>query len=272
MSRLAGRTRAAHRRWSRFGALPLAVGLLALATAWAAEEAVRLSFAPPVSAEGSPPGWKPLTFEKIPAHTRYRVVPDGGGYALRAESRAAASGMIRPLDLDARTYRVITWRWKVENLLARADARRKEGDDYPARVYVAFRYDPDTASFWERTTYGAARLLYGEYPPKGVINYIWDNRLPVGSMLDNAYTDRAKMVVVESGPDKVGRWVEVERDLYEDYRRLFGSEPPRIAGVAVMTDTDNTGESAVAYYGEIVLRAARGIGSGNRNTSDNGAS
>ncbi len=70
--------------------------------------------------------------------------------------------------------------------------------------------------------------------------------------------DRAKMIVVESGPANVGRWVDVERNLYEDYRRLFGGEPPRIVGVAVMTDTDNTGESAVAYYGEIVLRAGRG--------------
>jgi hypothetical protein len=241
---------------------PARLGLLACLTllgtvGGAGEEAVRLRFEPPGAGQEHPSGWRPLRFDKIPAQTRYTVVHDGGGPVLRAESHASASGMIHPLDLDPRVYRVIEWRWKVENLLEKADARRKEGDDYPARVYVAFRYDPTAASFWERTIYGAAKLLYGDYPPKVVINYVWDNRLPAGTTLDNAYTDRAKMVVVESGPANVGRWVSVERDLYEDYRRLVGGEPWRLAGVAVMTDTDNTGERAVAYYGEIVLRARR---------------
>jgi hypothetical protein len=63
--------------------------------------------------------------------------------------------------------------------------------------------------------------------------------------------------VVRSGPAEVGQWLTEERDLYEDYLRLFGQEPPRIAGIAVMTDTDNTGESAVAYYDDIVLRPRR---------------
>ena len=64
------------------------------------------------------------------------------------------------------------------------------------------------------------------------------------------------MIVVESGTALVGRWVDEERDLYADYRRLFAVEPPPIEGIAVMTDTDDTGERAVAYYGTIALRAA----------------
>ena len=145
----------------------------------------------------------------------------------------------------------------MENILQKGDERRKEGDDYAARVYVAFQYDPNIATVWERTRYGAYRLLYGEYPPKAVINYIWANRLPRDAAIDNAFTDRAKMIAVRSGPSDVGRWHEEERNVFEDYRRLFGQEPPRIAGIAVMTDTDNTGESAVAYYDRIALRPAR---------------
>lgn len=120
---------------------------------------------------------------------------------------------------------------------------------------VAFRFDPQAASLWEKTRYGVYKLLYGEYPPKHVINYIWANRLPKGTAIDNAYTDRAKMIAVESGSEEVGRWLLEERNLYEDYKRLFGEEPPRIAGIALMTDTDNTGESAVAYYDDIALRS-----------------
>ena len=62
------------------------------------------------------------------------------------------------------------------------------------------------------------------------------------------------MIVVESGPAKLNTWITEERNVYEDYKRAFGEEPPMISGVAIMTDTDNTGESAEAYYGDIVLK------------------
>jgi hypothetical protein len=88
------------------------------------------------------------------------------------------------------------------------------------------------------------------------INYVWTTALPEGTVLDNAYTDRAKIVVVRSGPAQVGRWVTESRDVYEDYRRVVGGEPPPIEGIALMTDTDDTGERAVAYYADIALRPA----------------
>jgi len=238
-------------------ALILAVGIAA--AAWAAGEEIVLlgRLDPPVAPGALPEGWKPLTFKNITATTRYSIAQDGIGFVLKAESRAAASGLYRPVDLDPSVYRVIAWRWKVENILAKGDERRKEGDDYAARIYVAFRYDPEAATLWEKTRYGAYKLFSGEYPPQAVINYIWANRLPKGAAIDNAFTERAKMIAVRSGPQEIGRWLSEERNLYEDYRRLFGQEPPRIAGVALMTDTDNTGESAVAYYDQITIRPAQ---------------
>ncbi len=74
-------------------------------------------------------------------------------------------------------------------------------------------------------------------------------------MVPNPYTDRVQMIVVESGEAKVGQWVTESRNLYEDYQKAFGDDPPMISGVAVMTDTDNTGESAVAYFGDITFNA-----------------
>lgn len=221
-----------------------------------AEPDVVMRFAPPVAPGGPPAGWEAVTFRRVERHTRYTVFADGDGHALRAESDRSASGLYWPLDLDARVYRRLEWRWKIERVLEKADARTRAGDDYPARVYVAFRFDPATATTWERLRYGAIKLIYGRYPPKHVVNYVWDNRLPAGTSLDNAYTDRAKMIVVQSGRARVGEWVTEERDVYADYRRLFAVDPPPIAGVAVMTDTDDTGERAVAYYGALTLRAA----------------
>jgi hypothetical protein len=232
-----------------------AFSLYAVALGLGGELLVVDRFGPPTDPEGLPHGWTSLTFRKIPAKTRYTVIQEGDNYIVKAESHASASGLYKGLDLDPKVYRIISWRWKVDNILTKGDARRKEGDDYPARVYVAFQYDARNATLWERTSYGAYKLIYGEYPPKRVINYIWDNRLPKGTAIDNAYTDQAKMIAVESGAENVGRWVLEERNLYADYKRLFGAEPPRIAGIAVMTDTDNTGESAVAYYDDIVLQS-----------------
>ena len=248
----------ARRRMAAFlAALILVAGIAT--TLFAAEGEVLLlgRLTPPAGPDGLPDGWKPLVFKKIPATTRYSIIPDGNGFVLKADSRAAASGLYRPVDLAPTAYPILSWRWKVENVLMNGDARRKEGDDYAARIYVAFQYDPEAATLWEKTRYGAYKLIYGEYPPKVVINYIWANRLPKGAAIDNAFTDRAKMIAVRSGPEEIGRWLSEERNVYEDYRRLFGQEPPRIAGVAVMTDTDNTGESAVAYYDQIALRPAR---------------
>ena len=207
-----------------------------------------------------PPLWTPLTFRNAEARTRYSLVTDAGVTVLKAESSRAASGLIRRFDdrpVDLRQTPILRWRWKVANLIKGADIATKDGDDYPARVYVTFRYDPERAGTGMRVQYGVARALYGEYPPHAGINYVWDARAPAGTMVRNAYTSRAMMFVVESGARRVGEWVEVERNVYEDYKSAFKEEPPPVSGVAVMTDTDQTGETAVAFYGDIELRALR---------------
>jgi hypothetical protein len=236
----------------------LLLGLGAVAAAALAAAPVRLVFAPPPEPGAPPPGWEALTFPRVSRHTRYTVVREGEGFVLRAESEAAASALYHPLDLDPKVYRVLSWRWKVDAVLDRSDPRKKSGDDYAARVYVAFRYDPATASTWERARYGALRLFYGRYPPGLVLNYVWESRLPVGTVLDNAYSARARMVVARSGAAEAGRWVTERHDVYADYRRIIGGEPPRIVGVALMTDTDDTGERAVAFYDAITLEPGGG--------------
>jgi hypothetical protein len=85
------------------------------------------------------------------------------------------------------------------------------------------------------------------------INYIWANKLAKGKSAPNAYVSNAMMVAVESGEDMAGQWLAEERDLFADYRHLFGTDPPEAGAIAIMTDTDNTGGSADAWYGEISL-------------------
>ena len=159
---------------------------------------------------------------------------------MKATADASASGLIHPVHADPRRTPVLRWRWKVENLLAKADVTSKQGDDYPARIYVAFAYDPSRASLGQRIKYAAARLIYGEYPPHSGLNYIWESKAPVGTVVPNPFIDRVRMIVVDSGPAHIGQWVEHERNVYEDYKQAFGEEPPMISGIAIMTDADNT--------------------------------
>jgi len=205
-----------------------------------------------------PAGWKPLTFKKIERHTEYRLVKDEGRTAVRATSRAASSGLTRAIRINPQDYPIVQWSWKVANVLQKGDVTTKAGDDYPARLYITFEYDAGRIGVLKKAQYEVLRLLYGEYPPLGAINYIWESQAPVGTMQPNAYTDRVVMIVVESGRARLNAWVSEERNVYEDYRKAFGMDPPMVSGVAIMTDTDDTGEAATAYYGDIVFKKASG--------------
>lgn len=200
-----------------------------------------------------PENWKPLTFPKIKRHTNYTLIREGDAVVVKAVSEASSSGLTRDITIDPKEYPVVQWRWKVGNLLTTSDVTRKDGDDYPARLYITFAYDSSKVSLFEKTKYEAARLLYGQYPPLGALNYIWDTKAAKGTIVPNPYTSRAMMIVVESGAADVNRWITEERNVYEDYKAAFGEEPPLISGVAIMTDTDNTGEAATAFYGDIVF-------------------
>jgi hypothetical protein len=203
--------------------------------------------------QAMPDGWKPLTFKKIPKHTSYEVVKDGGVTIVKAVSEASASGLIKPVMIDPKEFPIVQWRWKVENVLKNSDVSRKDGDDYSARLYITFEYDPDKVSLGKKLKFRAGRALFGDIPI-AALNYIWETKTPVGTIVENAYTDFAKMVIVESGTQKVGMWIDEERNIYEDYKKAFGEEPPMINGVAIMSDTDNTKEQATAYYGDIVFQ------------------
>ena len=231
--------------------------LMAL-SAWAQGAAVLnvATFSANQAGPGLPEGWTPLTFKKVPTLTSYELVKDGETVVVKAVSQASASGLTKAVSIDPKEFPIVHWRWKVDNLLSRSDVTRKDGDDYPARLYITFAYDSDKVSFGRKLKYKAGRAIFGDIPI-AALNYIWDGRTPVGTIVENAYTDFAQMIVVESGPQKVGMWVEESRNIYDDYQKAFGEEPPMINGVAIMSDTDNTKESATAYYGDIQFLRAK---------------
>ncbi|MFO1412926.1 MAG: DUF3047 domain-containing protein [Burkholderiales bacterium] len=229
--------------------------LAATATfAFAAGPALLAPFSEATPGGALPAGWTPLTFPNIARHTQYTLVRDEAGtVVVQAYAQDSASGLVHKLDVPAADRPRLAWRWKAAQVVADGDVTRRDGDDYPTRVYVTFRYTPERLSGWQRLRYAALRALYGEYPPHAGLTYVWDARAPRGTVVPSAYTDRVRMIVVESGTANLGRWLAYERDVVADYRAAFGEDPPPISGVAIMTDTDNTGATVTAWYGDVAL-------------------
>jgi len=207
----------------------LLTGFLREAKSQSAIEAMPFSSLKP---GGALPDWlKPLTFRNRPRHNEFALVADEGSTVLRVRSNAATSGLARELAVDPARTPILAWRWKVMNLIAKSDMATKEGDDYPARLYLSF----------ERN--------------RRALCYVWDSRLAAGTMLPNPYTGRVRMVVAESGAARLGRWVAHERDWAADFRRAFGTDVPAAESVIVSADTDNTGESVESYFGDVSFRS-----------------
>ena len=200
-----------------------------------------------------PADWQLLTFPGIETHTQYRLIRDQDALVVQAQSQAAAAGLIRYLKFDVQHHDWLSWRWKITHVLKKGDLHRKQGDDYPARIYVAFEFEPQRASWWQRMVHAAAGASAGRELPGTTLSYIWANRAARGTLADNPFTDQVKMIVLQSGNARANQWISEKRNIVQDYRQAFGHDPPPAMGIAIMTDTDNTGESATAYYGDITL-------------------
>ncbi len=167
-------------------------------------------------------------------NTRYEVCELDGDSRLCATSTAAASVLLCEVRVDSHTAPWLAWQWRVDRLIEGEDLNRKDGSDAAARLYVYF---------------DKGRLPWR----KRSLNYVWSASLPVGTILTSAFSNTAKIIVVESGTEHLGAWRTVERNLVEDYRRAFGEEPPAVVAVGIMSDSDNTQSSATAYFDDLRL-------------------
>jgi predicted small secreted protein len=199
--------------------------------------------------------WKPLTFPKIPRHSAYSILKEDGKGILVAVADNSASGLIYTKSFNIYQTPIIRWKWKVSNIFQAGDAKKKTGDDYPLRIYVVFKYDPQKASLFEKAQYNTAKLIYGEYPPHSSLNYIWANKKHSERILPNTYTAKAQMILLQKGPERAGQWVEEQVNALDDYRKAFGANPPAQASLAIMADADNTGEKATGNVEYIEVSA-----------------
>ncbi len=196
--------------------------------------------------------WEALIFPKIENTTDYTIED---GEFLRIESNKSASGLKMIKNFNVYKYPILSWSWKVEDIIEGGDALKKSGDDYPVRIYVMFKYDPDKAGFGQRIQYNAIKLLYGEYPPLASLNYIWANKMLNTDFIFSPYTKRSAMIPVEEGINKLGSWQTYNVNILEDYRKIYGSDPPTTASLAIMGDSDNTEKKSLAFIDFIRLES-----------------
>ncbi len=178
-----------------------------------------------------PKRWREI---EVKGNTAFSVEELDGVHVLKAHSKDAASILLAPFRFKPDRYPWLSWRWRVDQLLEHEDLRTKAGSDAAARVYVYF----DTPGLpWQKRN----------------LDYVWSSVLPVGTRLPSAFADSSMVIVVDSGPEHLGTWRAVTRNIPEDYRRCFGQDPPEVLAIGLVTDSDSTHTDATAYYDEILI-------------------
>jgi DUF3047 family protein len=234
--------------------------LFAAASLAAAGAASIAAFSAARPGDRMPPDWRAA----IPPRARspqFALVDDAGTTVLRVRSDSAAGTLAHSLRVESQSLPALAWRWKIDRVVAKADLETRQGDDFAARVYVFFDLPESELSFAERATLALARLVHGQPLPAAGICYVWDNRHARGTAAWNPYWQRIRMVVLESGGELAGKWVDERRDLRADFVAAFGARDgkpvPAVTGIAVGNDTDQTRESATAWFGDVRIEAAR---------------
>lgn len=209
------------------------------------------------SAAGSSPTWEHRLFPGKKS-TEYRSIKLDGRSVVHTQSDSSASMLRQNVRIEAADLGRLKLSWKVPALIPGADMMVRETEDSAVRVVLAFEGDRSRFSAKNSMLSELAHALTGEPMPYATLMYVWCNEQPVGSVIVNPRTDRIRKLVLESGPVRLGRWLEYERDIRADYEKAFGEAPGALVGIGIMTDTDNTRQRVQAWYGPLTLSPRTG--------------
>jgi hypothetical protein len=199
-----------------------------------------------------PGPWQHFRFPGKPA-TQFAYAREDGRHAVLAHAVSSASMLRQTLRIEPADLGRVQFSWKVPQLIAQANLARREGDDAPARVILVFEGDRTRFSAKDALMSELVRALTGEDLPYATLMYVWSHQPAAGNVIASPRTDRIRHLVVQSGPDGLGRWIDYERNVRADFEQAFGEAPGALVGIGLMTDTDNTRSTARAWYGPVRL-------------------
>jgi len=181
--------------------------------------------------EGHLDGWNSKEFD---GNTQYKIIniTSLGKSVLQAKSNNSASGLFKEQRIDLHKTPYLSWSWKTDKLYNNINESEKQGDDFVARIYIVI----DGGVFFWKTR---------------ALNYVWSSSFEKNHSWPNPYTSNATMFAVESGEENLGKWISYKRNVYQDLKNTLGKEVRYIDAIAVMTDSDNSGQAATTYYGDI---------------------
>ncbi len=189
--------------------------------------------------------------------TRFDIMPIDDQKVLRVQTDGSYGNLVHTLPgVKAADKTLLRWRWRLDQPLIHADLRQRRGDDSPLKVCLLFDLPTASLSIIDRSVLALARSVSGEKLPSATLCYVWDHLIPAGTLLNNAYTSRVRMLVLDSGDKRLGQWVSHQRDVAADFKLAFGRESdslPRLDGVLVGGDSDNLGGQSLGYVGDITL-------------------
>ena len=168
--------------------------------------------------------------------TTYQLSKQAGKQVLSAQSKQSCSGLFKKIKVDLTKTPFIHWSWRIDQRLKNLNEKTKQGDDYAARIFVT-----NTDSMFSLN--------------KKALNYVWSSQQPKNSAWHNAYVPRAKMIAIRDKTDSTKQWFHEKRNVYKDFKAQFGEHVKYIKSIAIMTDTDDSKQSASSYYGNIYFSA-----------------
>lgn len=198
-----------------------------------------------------PKEFKQVNYPKV-AHNQFALVLEEGKTVLKVSSSNSAGSMAMPIALlGAQSSNTLQWRWKVDQVLEKADMDEAFGDDHSARVYVFFDVPLESLPFIDRNRIRLARSISGMDVPTAALCYVWDNKHRVGYTAWSPFTKQLRKVVLQSGPSAVGQWRAESRDVAADFKAAFGFDAPAITGISLGNDTDNTEGQVTSWFGDV---------------------
>jgi hypothetical protein len=200
--------------------------------------------------------WESYVLRQSNPLTAYRAVEVDGQVCIEADATNGHSALQRPIRINPERHPIVEWSWRVPRLASDHDPRTKRPSPR-ARLMLAFHGDAQKLDIEQRVHLRMAKAITGQALPYSSMIYVWLNGVPAGTIVPSPYSERVRLIAMDASEGQLDRWVDLRRDVREDYRRAFGEEPGDIVGVGIFTDVDANGAPGRAYYGDISFRAAQ---------------
>ena len=166
------------------------------------------------------------------AKTQYSLGSNENGKFMRAEANNSASGLGKEIKINLNETPFLNITWKIEKDLPGIDEDSKKGHDYAARVFVV-----------KKT---GATLLSNR-----AMNYVFSSNNDVNTYHPSPFNKKSIDYVLSTTKENLNEWVTVKANVRDHFQKFHNLDLDEINGVAIMSDTDNSKLSSIAYYQNI---------------------